>query len=112
MKLKIISFATMKPGHTYISEDLEHIYKVSKTYGGNNSSVDIFELDYDEYSFYPKYSRYSLEEEHKISNGNPKLKVYDLGTKSIYYRNGYDELIHTKIDKVMSDFSRFINSIK
>lgn len=109
MKLKTLSFATLKFGHTYVSKDLKYIYKVAKTYGGKNSIVDIFELDND--SLYPKYSKYSFVKEHRLNDSNVKVNVYDLGTKPIYYRKDYDTLIHTKIDKVITDFNRFINSI-
>jgi hypothetical protein len=111
MKLKTLSFATLKPGHTYISKDLNHIYKVAKTYGNKNSVVDVFELTWDSSSLFPKYSVYTYIEEHKVSVSNPKIEVYDLGIKPIYYRKDYNTLIHTKIDKVISDFNRFIHSI-
>jgi len=111
MRLKTLSFATLKPSHTYISEDLKYIYKISKTYGNKNSIVDIFELNYNPNTLFPKYSVYAYVEEHRISANNSKIKVYDLGTKPIYYRKDYNTLIHTKIDKVISDFNRFIRSI-
>lgn len=110
MKLKIISFATMKQGHTYISEDLEHIYKVSKTYGGKNTNVETFDLD--DNPSYPKYSYYKFNSETKVNGCNPKLNVFDLGTKPIYYRKDFDTLVHIKIDKVITDYLRFIHSIK
>lgn len=110
MKLKMISFVTMKQGHTYISEDLEHIYKVSKTYGGKNTNIEIFDLCNN--SMYPKYSYYLFREEVKVSNHNLKLNVFDLGTKPIYYRKDFDTLVYVKIDKVFTDYSRFIHSIK
>ena len=100
----------MKQGHTYISEDLEHIYKVSKTYGGKNTNVEIFDLDND--NIYPKHSYYKFNSEVKVNNYNPKLNVFDLGTKPIYYRKDFDTLVHIKIDKVFTDYLRFIHSIK
>lgn len=111
MRLKTLSFATLKENHTYISDDLRYIYKVAKTYSDKNSIIDIFELDYNSNSSYPKYSIYTLLEEHRVSESNPKIKVYDLGIKPIYYRKDYNTLIHTKIDKIIMDFNRFINSI-
>lgn len=111
MKLKMLSFATLKQGHTYISKDLQFIYKVAKTYGGKNTIVEVFELKYDPTTLFPKYSVYNFIKEHRVNDSNPKVEVIDLGTKPIYYRKDYETLIHIKIDKVITDFIRFIHSI-
>jgi len=111
MKLKTVSFATMKQGHLYMNENLNEMYKVSKTYNGRNVSIEIFELSNDNSNNYPRYSVYTFMSEEKVAHKNCIKKVYDLGTKSTYYRKDYETLIHTKIDKTISDFNRFIKSI-
>ena len=111
MKLKTLSFATMKQGHLYMSENLNEIYRVAKTYNGNNVIIEIFVLLKDNLNNYPKYSIYRFISEERVSNKNPIKKVYDLGTKSLYYRKDYDTLVHTKMDKTLTDFNRFIKSI-
>ena len=59
-----------------------------------------------------KYSYYKFNSETKVNSCNPKLNVFDLGTKPIYYRKDFDTLVHIKIDKVITDYLRFIHSIK
>lgn len=107
MRIKKISFATMKPFHLYMSTDKTKMYKVSKTIKDKNIYVNEFVLNEESQ---PLYSLYNTHKLHKVSEDNLTLNVIDLGTKPIYtFKN--NKLVFTDLDKAFEKFDRFISNM-
>lgn len=109
MKIKDISFNTMKKLRIYMSLDKNYIWIVKKTYGDKNTIISEYEVNTNET---PKYSVYNKSRDIMVSDVKiEKMQVYDLGS-SIYISIDGEIMIYNKIQKANHDFERFIATLR